>query len=145
VVIQLLLLILLVSVGLSDHGDWPAPIAVVAWIVGLVLMGAGVVLVVRGSRDLGRNLTPTPRPRDGSVLVQHGAYGLVRHPLYGGQIIMAVGWGLVAASLTTLLLAGLLGVFFDLKSRREEAWLSARYPAYPAYAARTRKLIPWVY
>jgi protein-S-isoprenylcysteine O-methyltransferase Ste14 len=145
VVIQLLLLILLVSVGLSDDGDWPVPVAIVTSISGVGLMVAGAALVFRGSRDLGRNLTATPQPRDGSVLVQHGAFGLVRHPIYGGQIIMAVGWGLALASPATLLVAGLLGVFFDLKSRREEVWLAERYPAYRAYAASTRKLIPWVY
>jgi protein-S-isoprenylcysteine O-methyltransferase Ste14 len=36
-------------------------------------------------------------------------------------------------------------LFFDLKRRREEAWLEARFADYAAYRARTRRLIPWVY
>ena len=56
-----------------------------------------------------------------------------------------MGWGLIAASPVTLAMAAVLFVFFDLKSRREEAWLLDRYPAYADYRARTRRLIPLVY
>jgi protein-S-isoprenylcysteine O-methyltransferase Ste14 len=39
----------------------------------------------------------------------------------------------------------LLGCFFDLKSRREEAWLLVAYPGYAAYRARVRRLVPFIY
>jgi protein-S-isoprenylcysteine O-methyltransferase Ste14 len=35
-----------------------------------------------------------------------------------------------------------LGVFADLKSRREEAWLSEQFAGYAACRRRTRRLIP---
>jgi protein-S-isoprenylcysteine O-methyltransferase Ste14 len=41
--------------------------------------------------------------------------------------------------------AVLLGVFFDLKSRREEAWLVEQFGGYAAYRRRRRRLIPWLY
>jgi protein-S-isoprenylcysteine O-methyltransferase Ste14 len=41
--------------------------------------------------------------------------------------------------------AFILLAFFDLKSRREEAWLVKRFPEYAAYQRRTRRLIPWLY
>ena len=41
--------------------------------------------------------------------------------------------------------AGVLLVFFDLKSRREEVWLAEQFTDYEAYRSRTRKLVPWVY
>ena len=34
--------------------------------------------------------------------------------------------------------------FFALKSSREEAWLSERYEAYPAYMARTKRFVPYL-
>jgi protein-S-isoprenylcysteine O-methyltransferase Ste14 len=113
--------------------------------VGLLLMAAGAALLGRGLMDLGYNPTPLPYPRDDSQLVETGIYALVRHPLYGGLVLTAFGWGLVAASMVTLSLTLLLLVFFDLKSRREEVWLRQRYPGYEEYASRTRRLIPWVY
>jgi protein-S-isoprenylcysteine O-methyltransferase Ste14 len=32
-----------------------------------------------------------------------------------------------------------------VKSRHEEQWLSAKFPAYAAYQKRVRKLIPYIY
>jgi protein-S-isoprenylcysteine O-methyltransferase Ste14 len=107
-------------------------------------MLGGALLAARGLLDLGRNLTPVPRPRDDAQLVETGIYALVRHPIYGGIIVAAVGWGALSASPAALLLAGLLAVFFDLKSRREEAWLAAHYTGYLTYVSRTRRFIPWL-
>jgi protein-S-isoprenylcysteine O-methyltransferase Ste14 len=45
----------------------------------------------------------------------------------------------------TLGYAVALAVFLDVKSRREERWLSARYPEYAGYRTRVPKLIPFVY
>ena len=47
--------------------------------------------------------------------------------------------------LAALGVAGLLLAFFDVKARREEAWLVAAYPGYAAYRRRVRKLVPLVY
>ncbi len=77
--------------------------------------------------------------------METGAYRLARHPIYGGLIIAAAGWGLLMASPVALLLAAVLLGFFDLKSRREELWLADGYPGYAAYRARTRRLLPGLY
>jgi protein-S-isoprenylcysteine O-methyltransferase Ste14 len=113
--------------------------------VGILLLGAGIVMAVRGVLDLGRALTPLPYPREDSELVVRGAYRLVRHPVYSGVIMGAFGWGLLTASPVALALAVVIVIFFDLKSRREEAWLSQHHPGYEAYRRRTRRLIPWIY
>jgi hypothetical protein len=57
---------------------------------------------------------------------------------------MAVGWGLALASPAALLMTVLPGAIFDLKSRREPAWLSERLADDAACAASTRRLIPWL-
>jgi len=112
---------------------------------GVGLLAAGAILLGRGILDLRENLTPLPHPRADARLVETGAYRLVRHPIYGGLVLGAAGWGLLSASPAAMLGAGVLLVFFDLKSRREEAWLAERFPDYPAYRSRTRRLIPWTY
>ncbi len=89
-------------------------------------------------------LTPLPYPRDGAGLVETGVYARVRHPIYGGLVLAAFGWGLLAASPVAIALAAVLLGFFELKSRREEVWLAERFPGYPAYRERTRRLIPWI-
>jgi protein-S-isoprenylcysteine O-methyltransferase Ste14 len=113
--------------------------------LGGVLVSCGGILALRGVLDLRENLTPFPKPLDNAQLVETGAYRLVRHPIYGGLILGALGWGLVRAAPLALLGAVALAVFFDLKSRREEIWLTERYREYPAYRNRTRRLLPWIY
>ena len=144
VVIQFVLLGLVALAGLAGPA-WDGAGRVAAGALGVVALAAGLWLAWRGLRDLDTALTALPRPRDGSELVDQGAYALVRHPIYGGLVIGAVGFALVAASPSALAGAAVLLVFFRLKSGREEAWLRDRYPDYAAYAARTRRMLPFVY
>jgi protein-S-isoprenylcysteine O-methyltransferase Ste14 len=68
----------------------------------------------------------------------------VRHPIYGGVIVLALGWSLRRSPLV-LVPTALLAIVFELKSRREEVWLDERYPEYADYRAATRhRFIPWV-
>ena len=112
--------------------------------LGILLIVAGLAVVLVAALTLGRAFTPLPRPRRGK-LRQHGIYGVVRHPVYGGVVLLALGWSLAGAPLAlvpTALLAGL----FELKSLREEAWLVERYPEYAAYRERTpHRFIPLVW
>ena len=80
-----------------------------------------------------------------SKLRTGGAYALVRHPLYTGILIMALGWSLMTHSLAGLVFDVMLFVFFDRKAAREEAWLAEKFPDYKAYSKRVKKLVPWVY
>ena len=111
----------------------------------VVLLVAAAGLVLRGFRDLGRNLTSVPRPRPDGRLVETGIYARVRHPIYGGLVVGSLGWSLALVSILALPCVLLLAAFLDLKSRREEVWLRERFGGYDAYAARTWRLIPWVY
>jgi protein-S-isoprenylcysteine O-methyltransferase Ste14 len=114
--------------------------------LGIVLMAVGGIFAFLGVRSLGRSLTPFPRPRDGGALVDTGVYRLVRHPIYGGLVIAALGYALMMQALLTAVAGPLmLLLFFTLKSAREEAWLVERYPGYPAYRARTRRMLPYIY
>jgi protein-S-isoprenylcysteine O-methyltransferase Ste14 len=94
---------------------------------------------------LGGNLTIFPRPIENGVLTQRGVYGLVRHPMYLGVCLMALGWSLFLTSPLAAALTVALGFFFDRKASREEIWLQEKYADYPIYRKRVRKLIPWIY
>jgi protein-S-isoprenylcysteine O-methyltransferase Ste14 len=110
-----------------------------------VLTVLGVVIAAVGVRDLGPSLTPLPHPKDDSHLIQTGIYRWVRHPIYVGVIVSALGWALFAASLLALAFTAALAVFLDLKARREEVWLRERYPIYVHYARRVKRFVPGVY
>lgn len=143
VLIQGVLLVVVAAAGWSLGPDWSGPLRLAGIVVGIVLITGGIVLAFRGVIDLGGALTPLPRPRDGAELIVTGAYAFVRHPIYGGLILAAFGWAIVQASIVAVALAVALAAFLRVKSAREEAWLEQRFPAYAAYRARTRRLIPW--
>jgi protein-S-isoprenylcysteine O-methyltransferase Ste14 len=114
-------------------------------VLGLVSVVAGLVLAALGVVSLGAAFTPLPRPRARARLRQGGIFAFVRHPVYGGAILVAVGWSLAVAPVA-LVPTALLVVLFDLKAQREEAWLVARFPEYAAYQARTpRRFLPWLF
>ena len=129
----------------SGQPAWPFPFAGACPFAGGALMSAGSLFFVAALIRLGPGLTPLPYPKDGATLVQTGPYGIVRHPIYSGGLVLALGWALCVRGWLTLGYAVLLFVFLDRKSRREEAWLAERFPAYPDYQRRVRKLIPFVY
>jgi len=113
--------------------------------MGGLLMFAGAGLMVAAFANLGKGLTPLPYPKDSGQLIQTGVYGLVRHPIYCGGFALALGWALLVRGPLTVVYAVLLLLFLDVKSRREERWLSAKFSSYADYRKRVRKLIPFVY
>lgn len=145
VLIQVVILWLVIATGVALGGAWANEARAATTVAGVLLVGAGVAFAVKGVIDLRAAFTTLPRPRDQAELVQTGAYRLVRHPVYGGIVVAAVGWGLLTASPAALVTALALLGFFRLKSGREEAWLRERYPAYDAYATRTKRMLPFVY
>ena len=142
--LQFVLLIFLVVSGQAGPGV-TGPARALLFVPGIVLIVLGVVLAAAGIRRQRRQLTALPMPMADSELVDDGPYRLVRHPMYGGIVIAAFGWALATASAPALLCAIIIAIFFDLKSRREEAWLGERFAGYAAYRRRTKRLVPWVY
>jgi protein-S-isoprenylcysteine O-methyltransferase Ste14 len=126
--------------GPAWGGSWN-----LAGIVGVAAIGLGLACAGLGLAGLRENLTALPRPVEAGRLVEDGVYGLVRHPIYAGLVVAGLGWGLATASPVALLASVVLGCFFDVKARREEAWLLHAYPGYAAYRARVRKLVPFIY
>ena len=138
VVVQVLLIaavLLSALVGL----EWPDGLQIPAYAVGALLIALGTALLVWGAVALGPSLTPYPAPRGQQGLTTAGVYGRARHPMYGGGLLIALGWSTIFASVVGLVLTVVTALFLELKSRREEHWLEARYPDYPEYRRAVRR------
>ena len=134
---------MLVTLGIvvawpDRHSGWRS-------VAGAVLFVSGAAVVVLSARALGSGLTPFPRPAPAGQFVDRGPYAVVRHPVYSGGILIFAGISL-ALSPWALLGTAMLVVIWALKSRVEERFLEAHYPAYAEYCAHTRyRLVPFVY
>lgn len=105
----------------------------------------GLALGIGGGLALGRQLTPLPAPVAVGTLRDRGVYGLCRHPIYGGVVLLGLAWAFVSSPLA-LAPAALVAVFLDLKRRVEERWLAERISDYEDYRHRVRRaLIPYVW
>lgn len=141
VVAQNVLLVAVLASALVSVGPYWISV-----IVGALLGGSGIAFIVGGALALGSALTPFPLPRPGAGLREIGLFGRVRHPIYGGVIMLAGGWSIYWLTPVGGALTLLLAIVLDLKARREEAWLEERYAEYAAYRRRVpKRFLPWLY
>jgi protein-S-isoprenylcysteine O-methyltransferase Ste14 len=138
VAVALLSQLTMISVGLFG-ADAGAGIRVM---VSDSLLFAGLAFSLASVAFLGRCFGILPDVRG---LVVRGPYRLVRHPLYLGELTAALG--IVVGSRHPAAAAGAWLVCLGLQVARthyEESNLRAEFPAYEAYAARTKRLLPGI-
>ena len=121
------------------------PLTTILQSCGIAIGLLACLIMVIAAITLGTNLTPLPHPKDDSVLIQTGLYQYIRHPIYFGVLLAALGWLLIFPGLYILAYSICLFLLFDIKARREEVWLAERFSSYKDYQARVKKLIPGIY
>jgi protein-S-isoprenylcysteine O-methyltransferase Ste14 len=132
----------MVVVSALDHRFGWSPVPMAICLVGdvLVAVGLGVVaqVIIQNSYA-----AATVRVEAGQTVVSTGLYGLVRHPMYTGNVIMMVGiplalgsyWGLVFVVPGLIVLA--------LRVRDEEELLQNELDGYREYTQKVRyRLVP---
>ncbi len=114
-------------------------------IVGLVLFSLGLGFAIWARIHIGRNWGVPMSQKDDPELVTSGPYRLVRHPIYSGILVAAVG-NAVALDWQWLIAVALAGVYFVYSASVEEGMLTKQFPdAYPAYRHATKMLIPFIF
>jgi protein-S-isoprenylcysteine O-methyltransferase Ste14 len=113
-------------------------------VLGLALCLLGFALAVWARLVLARNWGPPMSLRAGHELVMSGPYARVRHPIYSGLLLAALG-SAFAQSALWLALFVLMFAYFVYSARVEERLMCELFPsAYPPYRRRTHMLIPFV-
>lgn len=110
--------------------------------IGLVVMGAGFLVLAISFIRLGSSLTASPIPKDQGQLVTTGLYSFVRHPIYFGLLLLGIGVVLDAGWWPQLVVLVMLYLLLRIKSDFEENLLRKKYSDYAAYAAATPRFFP---
>lgn len=136
------------AVLLSVYGVPPSLPAGFPWpATGLGLFAAGTILRWWSIWHLGRFFTVNVAVAADHRVVDTGPYRFVRHPSYTGLLLQFAGLGLTLGTVPSVAVAFILPTIALLhRIRVEEAALRAHLPnSYPAYAARTKKIVPLVW
>jgi len=112
---------------------------------GACLFALGVLGYRVAGSALGEALSPFIEPRTGAYLVTHGPYRRLRHPMYLAQAAIAVGAPLTLGCRSTLVLVPLALLVLALRVRLEDEALARTFPEYSHYAARTKRIVPFLY
>jgi protein-S-isoprenylcysteine O-methyltransferase Ste14 len=133
---------LLIFSGSSEAG-----LALPLALSGCLLALAGAALVLRARAELGSAWSLVPKADQRTGLVTTGLYRLVRHPIYLGLSLLAVGEALAFGSWPAVLivLSGIVPTF-AWRARAEETLLSRTFgERYALYRRQTKMIIPYLY
>ncbi|MGH7863126.1 MAG: methyltransferase family protein [Candidatus Dormibacteraceae bacterium] len=113
--------------------------------IGAVVFATGLALAIWARVHLGHNWGMPMTQRIEPDLVTSGPYRFVRNPIYTGLLLGTLGTALVT-NLTGLIVVALLAGCFYWSAATEERNLVQAFPdCYPAYRARTKMFVPFVF
>ena len=105
----------------------------ISYFMGILIIIIASIFILLAIKDLGRNLSPFPRPKDNSNLVTTGIYRYMRHPMYYSLIIISFGVFLTKLSIYHLCLTITLTLLIKLKILLEEQYLKNKFKNYFLY------------
>jgi protein-S-isoprenylcysteine O-methyltransferase Ste14 len=112
--------------------------------IGLAIFVLGLALAVWARVYLGRNWGMPMSQKADPELVTTGPYRRVRHPIYSGIILAAVGTA-IAISPFWLIAAVISAAYFLVSAVIEERTMAGLFPTtYPPYKRATKMLVPFV-
>jgi len=113
---------------------------------GFVLTLIGLAFALWARYYLGRSWDAFISLKKDHKLVQTGPYAIVRHPIYSGFMLAAIGTALVIGELRCFIAAALVIGAWTYKSGCEEMFLLDHFGAeYRKYCGKVKRLLPYVW
>ena len=104
-----------------------------SYLVGVLIIIFAFMILLIAIKDLGRNLSPFPRPLNNSNLVTTGIYRFMRHPIYYALIFISFGVFITKLSIYYLLLSISLCLVIKFKIVLEDQYLNNKFKNYLLY------------
>jgi protein-S-isoprenylcysteine O-methyltransferase Ste14 len=146
IIIIVIAIELLSSNRFGAISTWYMPLAntTADWI-GVALVALGVALSVWARFYLGSNWGMPMSLKENPELVTSGPYSYIRNPIYTGVMLAMIGSGLGVGALWWIIFV-VTGAYFIYASVEEEKIMLKEFPdTYPAYKARTKRLVPFIF
>jgi len=104
-----------------------------SYFLGILIIIIALIIMLVSIKDLGRNLSPFPRPIYNSNLVTTGIYRFTCHPMYYSLIFISFGIFIIKLSIYNLFLSISLGLIIKFKIALEEQYLNNKIKNYLLY------------
>ena len=104
-----------------------------SYFLGILIIIIAFIIMLISIKDLGRNLSPFPRPINNSNLVTTGIYRFTRHPMYYSLIFISIGVFIIKLSIYYLFLTISLALIIKFKIALEEKYLMNKFKNYLLY------------
>lgn len=91
------------------------------------------------------NFNVRPHPKETGILIVHGPYKFIRHPMYSSLFFGSLGVIFCQFSIWKLAAWLLLIIVLALKARFEERALCEHHKEYLEYQKTNKAFIPWVW
>ena len=104
-----------------------------SYLMGILIIIIAFIIMLVAIKDLGRNLSPFPRPLKNSNLVTTGIYRFTRHPMYYSLLFISFGFFITKLSIYYLFLSISLVLIIKFKIALEEQYLNNKFKNYLLY------------
>ena len=104
-----------------------------SYLMGILIITIAFLIMLVAIKDLGRNLSPFPRPTNNSSLVTTGIYRFTRHPMYYSLIFISFGVFITKLTIYYLFLSISLVLIIKFKIALEEKSLNNKFKNYLLY------------
>ncbi|MGC9196934.1 MAG: methyltransferase family protein [Syntrophobacteraceae bacterium] len=120
----------------------PAPSGISILLISSLILFFAMIFTLLALGALGRSFSLIPQARK---LVTTGPYRFVRHPVYVGEILGALGLVVWACSIPKVLVFLVLIGCEVYRALQEENLLREAFCEYDEYAGRTKRFIPGIF
>ncbi|NIK12038.1 methyltransferase family protein [Alkalibacillus almallahensis] len=122
--------------------DWP----IAAWF-GIIIFASGITLRYWGIRTLGKQFTRHVYVDQADVLIKHGPFKWLRHPLYTGLLLIMTGFTLINLSFIGFLLvfSWFIPTIIHRIQLEESILIESFGHSYEQWMKQRARLIPFIY
>ena len=109
-----------------------------SYLLGFLIIIIACIILLVAINELGRNLSPFPRPKNNSNLVTKGIYRYMRHPMYYSLVFISFGVFITKLSIYFLFLSASLVLVIKFKIALEEKYLNNKFKNYLLYKNKVK-------
>ncbi len=123
---------LVINADFSKLIDFTWGILIVGWIIGCLAMFNMKL----------SNLNIVPELKNNHLLVSHGIYRYIRHPMYTSLILQGFAVVLTNLEISQWLVYLIMVITLFFKSEKEQNYLTKRFDNYQEYQKNTGRFLP---